>query len=351
MKKLVAILLVLVLALAMFAGCQKDPAPVTEGNDKPADKEEVVESNYPERPINLIVPFGAGGGTDGWNRAVAAALVENGWDVKVSNVTGGSAGSVGTAQVWNGKHDGYTLAGTSETPLCIPVMAGDEQTTPSWEYYIAGGSPGVLCVNKDADIADLQALVDACAADTVNIAGTSGGLWFLLASMVEYATDIDLKVATYDGSAGAIAACVSGETAAVAASAGEVAEYVKDGSLIPVAAFQTTDFAHDDFGTVPAITSVIPEVEGYLPLNQFIGFMIPEDTPDDVKAALETAFLEACESESLKTFAEQNYAVFYKWVGEEADKNVAKAQSVMSWMLYEMGKTEYSPEDFGIPKP
>lgn len=356
MKKVITILFVLVLVFSMFSGCTKEaeetqPAATEEDKTVESTEDTVVESSYPERPINLIVPFGAGGGTDAWNRAIAAALVENGWDVKVSNVTGGSAGSVGTAQVWNGKHDGYTLAGTSETPLCIPVMAGDEQTCDSWEYYIAGGSPGILCVNKEAGIADLQALLDACEQDTVNIAGTSGGLWFLLASMVEYATDIDLRVVTYDGSAGAIAACVSGETAAVAASAGEVAEYVKDGSLIPVAAFQTNDFAHADFGTVPAITSLIPDVETYLPLNQFIGFMVPKDTPDDVKAVLEKAFLEACESDSLKAFAEQNYAVFYKWVGEEADQNVAKAQSVMSWMLYEMGKTEYSPEEFGIPKP
>ena len=333
MKKLVAILLVLVIAVAMFAGCQEK------------------EASYPERPINLIVPFGAGGGTDGWNRAIAAALVENGWDVKVSNVTGGSAGSVGTAQVWNGKHDGYTLAGTSETPLCIPVMAGDEQTTESWEYYIAGGSPGILCVNAEAGIADLQALVDACDAGSVNIAGTSGGLWFLLASMVSYATDIDLQVATYDGSAGAIAACVSGETEAVAASAGEVAEYVKDGTLVPIAVYDTESFTHADFGTVPAITSKIPELGAYLPLSQFIGFMVPKDTPDDIKAEIEKTFLDACESASLKQFAENNYAVLYKLVGAEADALTRHQQSVMSWMLYDMGKTEHSPEEVGIPKP
>lgn len=363
-RKLVAIFVVLAILAALFVGCNSAPVePETEAaateepaaatEEPAAATEEPAEpvSTYPERPINLIVPFGAGGGTDGWNRAIAAALSEAGWDVKVSNVTGGSAGSVGTSQVWNSKHDGYTLAGTSETPLVIPVLAGSEQTTKDWEYYIAGGSPGILCVNKDAGIADLQALLDACEGGGVNIAGTSGGLWFLLSSMLEYGAGIDLSVATYDGSAPAITACVSGETEAVAASAGEVAEFVKDGSLIPIAAFQTTDFTHDDFGTVPAITSLVPEVEKYLPLNQFIGFMVPNDTPEDIKAELEKAFLAACESDSLKAFAEQNYAVFYKWVGEEADKNCAKAESVMSWMLYDMEKTEFNPEDFGIPQP
>jgi tripartite-type tricarboxylate transporter receptor subunit TctC len=169
--------------------------------------------------------------------------------------------------------------------------------------------------------------------------------------MLEYGGGVDLGVATYDGSASAITACVSGETVAVAASAGEVAEFVKSGDLIPVAAFQTTGFSHEDFGDVPAVTDLVPDVEKFLPLNQFIGFMIPDDTPEDVKAELEKAFLAACESESLQTFAEQNYAVFYKWTGEEADANCAKAQSVMSWMLYEMDKTEFNPEDFGIPQP
>ncbi|WP_461206248.1 tripartite tricarboxylate transporter substrate binding protein [Clostridium sp. DL1XJH146] len=358
MKKLLSILLTMSMVLVLFAGCSSNEKANNAGEGANAEtnsseNENVEESKFPERPINLIVPFGAGGGTDGWNRAIAAALQEEGWSVKVSNVTGGSAGSVGTMQVWNAKHDGYTLAGTSETPLVIPVMAGDEQTTDYWEYYIAGGSPGVLCVNKEANIADFQALIDETKSKPgeVKIAGTSGGLWFLLASMLEYGGEIDLGVATYDGSAAAITACVSNETVAVAASAGEVAEFVKSGDLIPVATFQTTDFEHPDFGTVPAVTTLVPEVEKYLPLNQFIGFMVPKDTPDDVKAELEKAFLDACESDSLKTFAEQNYAVFYKWVGEEADTNVAKAQSVMSWMLYEMEKTEFNPEDFNIPKP
>jgi len=359
MKKLLTILLVVTMLTALLAGCSKEAAATSkdEGSSSSStatkDSTATKASKFPERPINLIVPFGAGGGTDGWNRAIAGALQENGWDVKVSNVTGGSAGSVGTMQVWNSKHDGYTLAGTSETPLVIPVMAGDKQTTDSWEYYIAGGSPGVLCVNKGADITDLQGLLDTVNANPgeIKIAGTSGGLWFLLASMLEYGGGVDLGVATYDGSAAAITACVSGETVAVAASAGEVAEFVKSGDLIPVAAFQTNDFSHEDFGLVPAITSLVPEVESFLPLNQFIGFMVPKDTPDDVKAELKKAFLAACESDSLKSFAEQNYAVFYKWTGEEADKNVKKAQSVMSWMLYDMDKTEFNPADFGIEKP
>ena len=359
MKKLIACLVIVVLIAGMFSACAKTSQETTQTDAETVDAaaEEVVVdepvSNYPERPITLIVPFSAGGGTDGWNRAIAAAMEEGGWTVKVANLTGGSAGSVGTAQVWLSQHDGYTLAGTSETPLTIPVMTGDPQTTKDWEYYIAGGSPGILCVNKQSGITDLQGLLDACAADPgkIKVAGTSGGLWFLLASMLEYGGGIDLGVATYDGSAAARDACVKNETAALVASAGEVAEFVKSGDLIPIANFATEDFTHADFGTVPAITSLVPEVEKYLPLNQFIGFMVPNDTPEDVKATLEEAFLAACDTQILKDFADQNYAVFYKWVGEEADENCAAVQATMCWMLYEMGKTEFSPEDFGIPKP
>jgi hypothetical protein len=87
-----------------------------------------AEAAYPERDITCIIPFGQGGGTDVWARKVMESMAK---DLKVSitttNVTGGSAGSIGISQVWNSPHDGYVLAATSETP---PYHSGNHTHHP-----------------------------------------------------------------------------------------------------------------------------------------------------------------------------------------------------------------------------
>lgn len=372
MKKLVAILLMVMLVTMLFAGCTKkeEAAPVADTKveatteakaETPAaeakteePKAEVVESDYPERAINNIVPFNAGGGTDLWNRTLSAAMEGTlGVKVLVNNMPGGGPGGTGQAYAWDSPHDGYTLLGTSETPLLVPIMTGMPQTTKDFEYFIAGGSPGLLCVNKASGITSIEDLIAKTAADPekYKVASTNGGLWFILANLFGKYADVKLGNVTYDGSRPAITACVSGETAAVTASAGEVADFIKSGDLIPLVTIQTDDFEFPGYGNIPAVTKSLPALEKYLPLNQFIGFMIPADTPADVIATLQTSFAAAMASDDVKTFAEAQYAVIYNMTGEEARAFCAKAQSTMSWILDEMGLSEFSPEEFGIAKP
>jgi tripartite-type tricarboxylate transporter receptor subunit TctC len=369
MKKVISIMLMVMLVTMLFAGCAKkeEPKPAeaaktettTETKKEEPAKEaeptpEVVESNYPERAINNIVPFGAGGGTDLWNRTLSAAMEETlGTKILVNNMPGGGPGGTGQAYVWDTPHDGYTILGTSETPLLVPIMTGMPQTTKDFEYFIAGGSPGLLCVNKDSGITSIDDLIAKTAAepDKYKVASTNGGLWFILANLFGKYADVKLGNVTYDGSRPAITACVSGEVAAVTASAGEVADFIKSGDLIPIVAIQTNDFDFPGFGTIPAVTKTLPALEKFLPLNQFIGFMVPADTPADAIEKLQEAFAVAMASDEIKAFAEAQYAVFYNLTGEEARAYCAKAQSTMSWILHEMGLSEFSPEEFGIPKP
>lgn len=366
MKKLLSMLLVVVMMMSLLSACAKEetpaakPAAETETaavvEEEAAVVEEAAEEMepYPERPLNNIVPFGAGGGTDSWNRALSAAMeAPLGVKVLVNNMPGGGPGGTGQAYVWEAEHDGYTILGTSETPLLVPVMTGMEQTTDDFEYFIGGGSPGLLCANKNSGLTSMEDLLaqSAAAPDEIKIASTAGGLWFLLAQLFPVYGDVEVGNVTYDGSRPAITACVSGETALVTASAGEVADFIKSGDLIPLAAIQTTDYDFPGFGVIPAVVNTVPALESYLPLSQFIGFMVPADTDAAKVAALQDAFDVAMASDAIAKFAEDQFAVIYNLTGEEARAFAAKAQSTMSWMLQDMDMTEFSPEDFGIPKP
>ena len=310
--------------------------------------------DYPSRAINNVIPFGAGGGTDVWNRAIMAAMgKELNTTITSSNMTGGSAGSIGVNYGWNAAHDGYTLVGTSETPLTIPVQTGLKQTAKDWTFFIAAGSPGILCVNKKSGNKDLKSIVDSLKSnpESISIAGTQGGLWFAQAKLFEVYGNAKFKWVAYDGSGPAIKGCFSGETDAVVASAGELNEYVKSGDLIPVAVMDKKDYDFPKFGNVPAVTSVLPELEKYLPLQQFLGFMVPNDTDEAIVTKLNDVFHKAMASSEMKEFAENNVATIFDLTGEDALKMAKEQESKLCWILYEMKQTKFSPEDFSIPKP
>ncbi len=338
MKKMALLGLCMVAVITLFFGCEA--------------------KEYPERDITGIVPFGQGGGTDTWARKVMAGMAtELGVNINVSNVTGGSAGSIGIAQAYDAKHDGYTLAGTSETPLTIPVMTPFEKTSKDWEYFIAAGSPGYLCMNvkvaNDLGIATLDDLASYADKESLNIAGTSGGLWFALSSLLteEAYGDWGFQWVSYDGSGSAILGTVGGTDAQlVVASAGEVQDYIRSGDLVAIA---NMDKVNSDFeGTrVTAITTVLPELAKHFPLRQWLGIKVPSDTPEDVLTTLTDAFNKVMDSAEIQQFATSQAAEVFALSGSAAKEMAAKSESSLCWLLYELGKTVNSPADVGIAKP
>src|ERR1700742_2086122 len=76
-----------------------------------------AETDYPSRPIKLVVPFPAGGGIDGTARITAAALSNVvGQQVIVQNI-GGAGGAIGTDSIAKAKADGYSLLYHSTTGI------------------------------------------------------------------------------------------------------------------------------------------------------------------------------------------------------------------------------------------
>lgn len=320
------------------------------------------EAPYPERDISAIVPFGQGGGTDVWARKVMEGMSkELGVAVTVTNVTGGSAGSIGIDQVWKSPHDGYVLAATSETPLTIPVMTPIPQTSKDWDYFIAGGSPGLLCINANASadrgITSLDALAAYGKKNELKIAGTTGGLWFALASLLSEKSygNWPFTWVSYGGSGPAIVATVGGIDAdLVVASAGEVKDYIRSGQLIPLAHMDTKAYTFTSAAKpieIPAVTKALPGLAKYFPLQQWLGFKVPADTPAEVKAKLASAFKAVMTAPEMQKFAEEQVAVVYNVSGAAAKTMAQKSESNLCWILFDLGKTTYSPAERGIPRP
>lgn len=119
--------------------------------------------NYPVRPITMIVPYAAGGGTDINARLVASYLEKKlGQPVAVLNKTGGG-GAIGTRQIALSEPDGYTLGVLSypDAPV-ITALRGKDAGYTNEDFAVVGtftSSPNVLAIRKDGPYKNFEEFV------------------------------------------------------------------------------------------------------------------------------------------------------------------------------------------------
>jgi len=151
-----------------------------------------ASAEYPERPLTLIVPWGAGGGTDATGRMIAS-LLENelGQPVTVVNRTGGS-GVVGHSAIANAKPDGYTI-GTVTVEIGMMHWAGltDLDGKAYTPIALYNADPAGLQVSADSQFKTAQDVIDQIKSNPNKFHGSGtgqGGIWHLaLAGMLDNA--------------------------------------------------------------------------------------------------------------------------------------------------------------------
>lgn len=146
-------------------------------------------AEYPERPITLIVPWGAGGGTDATGRMIAGLLQDElGQPVNVVNRTGGS-GVVGHSAIATAAPDGYTIGVvTVEIGMMhwagLTELTGEDYTPIALYNYDAAG----IQVRADSEWETAGDFIDAVKAEPGKYKGSGtgqGGIWHLaLAGML-----------------------------------------------------------------------------------------------------------------------------------------------------------------------
>jgi tripartite-type tricarboxylate transporter receptor subunit TctC len=155
----------------------------------------VAHAAYPERPITLIVPWGAGGGTDATARIIGSLLEkELGQPVNVVNRTGGS-GVVGHQAIAQAAPDGYTIGMiTVEIGMLHWQGLSDISGTSYTPIGLVNIDPAGVQVRADAPYKTMNDLIAAIRANPgkLKASGTAqGGIWHLaLAGMLQ-----DLKIA------------------------------------------------------------------------------------------------------------------------------------------------------------
>ncbi len=127
----------------------------------------VMAQDYPTKPVTMIVPWGAGGGTDATARLIATLLEKDlGVPVPVENRTGGS-GVVGHSAIANARPDGYTIGIAT---LEIGGMHYQGLTEIDYTAFTPIGlynaDPAAIFVRTDGSYEDAATLIDAIKASS-----------------------------------------------------------------------------------------------------------------------------------------------------------------------------------------
>lgn len=256
---------------------------------------------FPERPITIIAPAAAGGGTDltarTLGRLAEAAL---GVSVVVTNMPGGG-NAIGITAGYQAKPDGHTLVlGQVETVL-LPLMGRvtwkAEEFTPVMGVNRASAA---LTVRADSRWTTVKDFVEHARAnpDALKVGGSAPGtIWHLAAGGFARAANIKLNVIPYSGGAApAIMDLLGGHVDAITVSAAEVAGHVAAGRLRTLAIMRTTRDSR--FPAMPTMRE-----QGYEAVfATWWALMAPPGTPASVIKRLHGAFKTAWDSAEFQEF-------------------------------------------------
>jgi tripartite-type tricarboxylate transporter receptor subunit TctC len=307
----------------------------------------------PSKPINIIVPWAAGGATDQVTRVAAGELEEAlGTKIVVINQPGAS-GSIGTMNALNAPRDGYTwTAGAPKQLGTYPVLGLASTKLDDFHLFISVTQVPIVSVNPNSPYKDFQQLLDAMKANpgqvTIATAGnTSSG--HIAAEAIAKATGWKYRHVTYDGGNPAVIATVAGETQVTTQLASEQAEMIKGKRLRPLAVVGRQPLEIEGFGTIPPITNWVKNLPS---VDTAFGIFIPKGAPAEVAATVEKAWNDrVAKSDKLKAYAKARSVLFSPMAGKTAYDAVWPTVITDSWIINDAGMAKVSPEKLGFPRP
>jgi tripartite-type tricarboxylate transporter receptor subunit TctC len=247
-----------------------------------------AETNYPNKPVRLVVPFAPGGATDMVGRALGQRLsVKWGQQVIVEN-RAGAGGNIGADIVAKSAADGYTILLASPAEITInphlyPKMPFNPATdfTPVAKVATA---PLVLVVHPSIKAQNVKSLIaEAKAAPgKLNYASSgSGGPQHLAAEQFKMAAGIDMLHVPYKGGAPAIADLLGGQVQVFFAGVPPALPHIKAGKIRALAATSAKRSA-----LLPDVPTVRESGGPEFVVENWQGIFVPAATPKEIVTKL-----------------------------------------------------------------
>ena len=250
----------------------------------------VQTTDYPTRPVTLVVSFPPGGQGDVVARPVAAGL-ERLWRVPVPVVNrAGASGEIGNASVARATPDGTTLLMGLSSLAVLPEAARLFGRAPAYEVdqlvpvALYTADPTLLAVPAEAPWQTLAEFLADAKARPGAIAYSSSGLYSALhvpMAMLTTAAGIDLLHVPFQGGGPAMTAILSRQVQALATGPGPLTPQLREGRLRVLASWGARRIA--GFEQVPTLVeSGFPDAEFYI----WAGIFAPAGTPAPILARL-----------------------------------------------------------------
>jgi tripartite-type tricarboxylate transporter receptor subunit TctC len=291
--------------------------------------------DYPSRPIRLIVPFAAGGGTDALSRIFAQVLSEELKGTVVVENVGGAGGSIGTAQAAKAPPDGYTLVSATPSIMINPHIQKNVPYNVLRDFAPVvqiTSSPLVLVVNKDVPIKSVADLIALARAKPGTISYGSAGIGsstFLATELFKTLAGVDLTHVPYRGTGPALIDLVAGRIQVQLENAPAVLGQIRNGELKAIAV--GTGKPSAILPELPTIAATMPGYEA----SSWFGLLAPIATPRPVIGQLNAAINKRLDDPAIRKRLEalgvervggtpESFGVYLKAKVEETDR-IAKA--------------------------
>ena len=259
------------------------------------------EDTFPSKPIEMVIPYSAGGATDSVGRILEAAMrkhLPNGQTLVIVNKPGG-ASVVGTTEVAKSKPDGYKLALVPSGSISVQPHFGNTPYKPDDFQAIArvATSPILFAVKADSPWKTFKEWSDYVKQNPdAFIYGSSGKGNPGQLGLQKYisANNLFVKNVPYQGSGQIYAALLGGHIHGEVSAAQEMKGQIDSGEVRILANLGTTK---DDFyKSVPTLQEM-----GYdMSTELYFGIVAPKGIPDSTLKILSDAFKKATEDPEVK---------------------------------------------------
>ncbi len=283
----------------------------------------VGHSEFPERPVRVIVPFPPGGGTDIITRTIAAAMSEDlGQPVVVENKPGGGT-VVGTEAAATSASDGYTLVMATFAHAVNPSLKAKlpyDTFKAFAPVALVARSYNIVVVRPDSGFASIKDLIAAARANPGKLNYGSFGIGtsaHLAGELFKYLAKVDLTHVPYQGASLALTDLLAGHIDVMFTTVASVTSFLKAERLRALAV--TSAARSPAFPDVPTVAE--SGVPGYV-AESWYGLYAPAGTSAAAIARLNRSVAKAVRSDAFKRLETNEGLTVAVGAPEELDRYV-----------------------------